>query len=583
MDDLSKALIRRSLNEYRLAHLPTYIALRLFASRQSQHVESSWTNAIITRKLLTNNQWAYHKYPIYKGVRDGKLTYRQCVSGSPITILAESLILRRFAQDPIFQVPQFVYSYLWPTEFGRDKRVFKYYWKGYLARVDQITNTIRTDNHDGVLVMDLRDFYPTCDRIKIHHSLESLIKQSSMIEDKGKLLTFFDYAMDQCDSGIPIGTSTGHFLGQIAMREFDSAMHDKFGFCYTRYVDDISITCNSKEVDSIKQFVVEKLKLYILPELNKSKTHFVPADEWDNNLAVNKRPESNAVTFESIMRNLSVLISFREDVYETVKRMAIEAGYAMPWERIEVVHKKSLFAKLSYRNARYSVAKWMLAVKLSPNKIITEMELLKKSLTAVLDQPSDPKQIASELGNKARAKEINYTLGRLLYLLPSNEYWRITQTASQQPETIPIAKIATAIVTSNPSLVTEFPGNIVNTFCEVFKSRGGSIIRDGFNINVTNSNEVESAASLLLHGLVNKEHLSIEGTLNDHVHDYTDFAGFSKINVRKRIDFSYIDELRTLQLGLDGSSLTAILRSRFDEDEDMSFSAQRLGSGRSLS
>jgi len=123
-----ETLAVRSLNTSRTVHLPTYAGLRLLLGSACHDPMALLT--FIEKRTRARDKWRYFGFQILKDAPKGRRPeYRNCIVGSPITLLAESHVLALMAREPSFQPPQCAYSYLWPgSGAGRN---FEYYFDGY--------------------------------------------------------------------------------------------------------------------------------------------------------------------------------------------------------------------------------------------------------------------------------------------------------------------------------------------------------------------------------------------------------------------------------------------------------------------
>ena len=96
----------RALNSCRMRHRPTYVALRALLEKQ-QPSELPQLIRAAERKLQTRDSWRYFNYPIVKEVKPSlDVEYRECITGSPFTLIAEAILLREAVAGSSIQKAQ---------------------------------------------------------------------------------------------------------------------------------------------------------------------------------------------------------------------------------------------------------------------------------------------------------------------------------------------------------------------------------------------------------------------------------------------------------------------------------------------
>lgn len=124
-----ETLAVRALNACRGVHMPTYAGLRLLLGAASNDPRALL--AFVGQRTSVRESWRYFGFQALKDAPTGrKPEYRNCIIGSPVTLLAEAHVLALAANEPSFAHRECAYSYLWPAS-SSEGRNFAYYFDGY--------------------------------------------------------------------------------------------------------------------------------------------------------------------------------------------------------------------------------------------------------------------------------------------------------------------------------------------------------------------------------------------------------------------------------------------------------------------
>ncbi len=136
--------------------------------------------------------------------------------------------------------------------------------------VFDIGQSLAQSKHDGVLRLDVQDFYPS-----INHDL--LLKQLRTRIRSKRVLHLVRAAISQAtvarpsagerkpnDKGVPQGLSISNFLANIYMSDIDDKYSNREDLEYYRYVDDILILCDCSSVDQIRKELLVDCELLSL-------------------------------------------------------------------------------------------------------------------------------------------------------------------------------------------------------------------------------------------------------------------------------------------------------------------------------
>lgn len=171
-------------------------------------------------------------------------------------------------------------------------------------------------NQKWLLKLDIKDFYNSISKELIVQAINKIYGSFSFAQDIKK---DFIYKICTLDNKLPTGAVTSAHLANIAfdLTQIDEKLLDyckQEGINYSRYMDDIFFSCNSKE----KLNKVEKLTTNLLKEAgfsaNSEKTKYISNNKRQEvlGLAVNN---SAVVPIESKRKYRAVFFNYLKAVY----------------------------------------------------------------------------------------------------------------------------------------------------------------------------------------------------------------------------------------------------------------------------
>lgn len=132
--------------------------------------------------------------------------------------------------------------------------------------VTEVVDTVSGNHYDGILRLDVKNFYPSIDHDTLFTELSKKIKkkevfnlisnsisQKTVAKASGKK-RFFN------TKGIPQGLSISNILANVYMQPIDRKYAKRKSIRYFRYVDDILIFCNIHKVENIKNEIFKDCK-----------------------------------------------------------------------------------------------------------------------------------------------------------------------------------------------------------------------------------------------------------------------------------------------------------------------------------
>ncbi|NMC34740.1 MAG: RNA-directed DNA polymerase [Veillonellaceae bacterium] len=121
---------------------------------------------------------------------------------------------------------------------------------GYVRNRNVLTNAQSHVGKKWVITIDLKDFFPSCDTIKISQAFLNIFSNDQTINLLTELVTF--------NNQLPQGTPTSPIISNLVLHNLDQEfvrLSKKHGFTYTRYADDLTLSTNGKNPhDFLKAF-----------------------------------------------------------------------------------------------------------------------------------------------------------------------------------------------------------------------------------------------------------------------------------------------------------------------------------------
>lgn len=569
----SSTIAVRALNSAKRLHLPSYFGLRYLLDSFVDLDKSSIFILILKNYLRHSILDRYSVFHELKGIAVNGEEYREFLSGSPLTLLAESFLLNRLSKEPDFQFSKRVFSYLWPENdwVGANYSHFLY---PYFEKNEEIKRRFKKNTMKIAVIMDIKSFYPS---IPVKATSELINKKKFKDKELQKFFQNFSLAFlrfsrsdkeiyREKPKGIPIGPDISHLLANIVLEKFDQYMYKKYKNDYFRYVDDIVIICEPYEAENVKKEVSEFLMKELGLSLNKGKNDEVSSEHWIQEAPVK---DNKKYSLGKLLDELIDCAYFNPSDFRDLKTRFKDAGVPLPLERIERNSKYSRWQKRIKKKIKYIIY--------SPPKlqdIYTRMNKLKEELLNTLSSLYN--ESAKYQNNKTRQRwylqQIRYVLGQLLYLTPISELQSILNLIPDIfDELIPLAKMISCLLNRNVTPILKYPGRTVTTFADLWMIQNAEKpeidLTDGFNSDFEAHPIVfDSLIILLIHGLITED-LFTNLHLTPLQENLVKF--FSNKNYGKRLlaDLSYLDEMLSLKLGSRISGIKDYLNTRYNPDE----------------
>jgi hypothetical protein len=169
-------------------------------------------------------------------------------------------------------------------------------------------------------------------------------------------------------------------------------------------------------------------------------------------------------------------------------------------------------------------------------------------------------------------QELRYAVNRLVYLLPRERFSELARTTEGTPELIETDVFLRSVGRGEFEELLRFPGPGVAAAAAFLR-------RDGRTIEITRElakEEIHSAALFSLYGVCSLG-ANVLSALGHEQREYLQFCRGVPSDKRVANDFSYLDEIRSLQLGRQAFDRLRMLDTRFADEELTPFEALYIG------
>ncbi|MCP5127475.1 MAG: RNA-directed DNA polymerase [Gammaproteobacteria bacterium] len=571
----------RALQATRKLHLPTYVATRFFVDSIVGYQDSSWSYVTIPRKYPMRKQGQFLvSKKLKKILENGCCEYRDFLVSSPSTALTESLILAYLSQESSFHKENYIYSYRWPNNTEECPYNFEHYINGYKCRNNDILNLLLDNSNNIVIVSDIENFYPSINQETVLKKFNQALKDTK-IQDSIKVTALkfiehlFNYYPD--GKGIPIGPEISHILADFALSTIDTTLSAQFPGRYFRYVDDIVLVVDNDKKNS----VIEMLENLASDEgltIHPQKTDCLSGSEWLT-YGPHTQHQVRRNSFESLVFFIKVFLLTHRNREDELATSLLEEGFSLPISRLTSKSRESnFFGNFKYLlERRWNIA-WQ-AWKIRKKDLIkmareVRNEVKRELYDILLEKPPE---------NKTRKKwflqRLRYLTNRSIYLFPPNELTHLVEHLSPFPEFQDTIALINLLVKDSYKDILGMPGPVLNTAASLLRQANRKlppITLDSHSDQVI----IDSVSILLLFGVVDLQRNALI-KVNQTTSELLQFcANQPKSSDMQLIqDFSYINEIRTLQYPHLHDSYVNILETRFSDLESPVLDALDIGGG----
>ena len=572
----AKMLAVRCLNETRLLHPPTYVASRYLADSIASDSSSSWTPAAITRRYPVQNTPRFFKFLRFKKrLENHQIEYREFLVPSPMSCLAEALVLRVLSGMETFQKPASVYSYRWPS-FPACPYNFDHYANGYRKRNRNISDVLRLDPRRVAIVTDIEKFYPTISHAVVRQRFQSRLVDAAI--DSGvreTALNLFEHLLSAFPNGkgIATGPELSHVIGDLALSEVDEEFERRFPGRYVRYVDDIVFVVEPGEKQQALNLLNQLLQNAEL-KANPDKADSVSSDEWLAHGPDHRRIVTE-YSFEALVFRLKVFLAVKPDSFEKLDSVLWDQGFSLPLGRIRGAANTNAFKR---RLTVFHRRGWQVLLRAlfdSEKSLVEYAFNVRKAIQQRLVSLFGSGFPNAATRRRWHAQRVRYLTNRILYLLPAPELRFVRDALANQPEFTETLALLKLLQDGDCSDLLEMPGPAVAAAAAILRAAKTQVS------TITSPAELSGAAThsagiLLLYGAA-EFGAPLRANAGPDALEFLSFCAGDAPQRRVRNDFGYLDEIRSLQLNRKAEERLQMLESRFSENEAITFEALEIG------
>jgi RNase P/RNase MRP subunit POP5 len=570
-----KTLAMRAINASNTIYKPTYAGLRLLLASVEKHPEV--IQAFLERRCSIREKWRYFAFQIVKDAADSEQpNYRNCISGSPLIMLAEASILSLMCNQKAFAVPKCAYSYLWPKNSSASRN-FAYFYEGYRQRSAKTSQLLRANPGDIAIVSDIKGFYPNVDKATL---AKRISKRTALVLNPGirrRIEPFIQGFLDPTSSkpqGLPIGPDLSHALGHVALESLDEKMQNRYRDRYLRYVDDIILVVNRNEVRSANAALAASLDMDL--EFNETKDDQVDSITWLRENPIDQTPSEGA--FESLIDALAFFMICTKADGARLGRLFQEAGFSIPISRVTSLAKSNRFWK--YLSGKWSFIDWFRGWFVRESDLVKKAQEVRIALWARAVQLSQEPIPSTPTRLRWWVQKRRYVFNRLLYLLSPTEYKQLASLIPDGIEFQEIHLLLQALATGDATPILKHPGRCVAAFCQLWPQHHGPKIPSITWPAQPTRAQADSAAHLALLLPVTPPDAflkSLEATYPG-TRILIDCCAGQTTGGAVPSEGSFLDEIGLLFNGMSRDDVQQLISARFDELEDIGFDGLLLGS-----
>jgi hypothetical protein len=562
MFGIDQTLLIRALNSTRQVYFPTYVGLRLIGN-QLPPGENDYLQHLLIRRLNSDDAWRFKRFNLYKGTVQTKGSvehiYRECLAPSPLTAIAESLILAMLDANPAFAIPPRVFSYRWPPS-NRSGSSYEFFAEGYKQRNYEIAAALNATDHIAV-VTDIKSFYPSAKKERVEAALKlSLSKSSGSAKSSSDaILGFYSQLLTASGDGIPVGTASSHVLGHLVLSDVDRELYGKYGTKYFRYVDDIVVVCHKSDQGAVKRDIQECLERQGF-SLNADKTAVINGADWQHNILRSDVPDEDS--FRNYTSDLTVYLAFHPDRADSLKKMLADSGLSVPVGRLLALSSYSRFRYFLARRKARSGLPHAFGLWFSTNEQFLQRGLrLKKMYEDSLLKLMDESVEKAPNTRRWQVQRVRRVVNSLFYLRSFSEWDSYGGIFEAVPELIEQQALAEALNSGTVNSILPFYGRGPAAFSELWAEHGSgdaSFLPCGRELNPA---EIDGLITLRLNGMIPPDQM--EPLINSNDARLMRVACQSERRARTNPDLSFEDEFESLCLGASDQEISELARTRY--------------------
>ena len=558
----------RAVNQYRRRDVLAYIGLRYYLENISAKSDL-WIRNVSTHLVNTRKSPAYFRTYHFKEINDDAVIHRNIFIPGPNEALAETALLHECSKHLAFSSLPCVYSYRFPKLQSREG-VFQNYFPGYQERHKTIATACHSSDDAIVLYTDIKKFYPSipkelaldawglaCDSSEISSEFRQI--GESLLEDQSNTSSSYDDGL-----GIIIGPMFSHLIANLVLRKIDELMIEEMQGRYTRYVDDIVIIGNNKQVREGRKILNTKLDEmgFLLHE--EGKDFQVDSTLWLEGARDFNGSESKE--WISLIGNIKrYLLAHAEKRNELIKAF-LENGINLPLLDYSVaVEEFTNLQKFSDWLRQYS---WStksvreITIQSLVEDAIHARKIYERKIYRLLDENPE----VEGFSRKRLIPKLRFFAGRLTFLALPEALLEISSTLDDYPELLLRSNIMVAIQSRDVTSVLRLGANAVQAASQVLQIMNEPV---RCSLKEFSDVEIQGLAILRLNGIT--IHFDNEIPIELEASDLNQFAlGNNPLQLMKS-EQPFIREISCLRGTENIFRHKQMLETAFDRDEHLLF------------
>lgn len=557
----------RATNQYRTRDILAYLGLRYYFANQCAR-RDRWAEEVSFHLVKTRCSGSYFRSLHFKELQlDGGVLHRDMFLPGPNEAFAEAALLAECSRHAAFRSHEFVFSYR--LSEGEDSQgVYKPYFSGLKERHEKIAVACNADQSQVVLYTDIKKFYPNILGEFAYKAWDSACDAAQIaapFRELGvKLLA--DHAL-ACRSashgkGLLTGPMFSHLIANLVLSGVDKVMSTNFPRRYFRYVDDVVIVGSDAEVSAGRKQLAELLRELQLDlhAIDANKDFSLVASDWlagKSDLA----GEDSKDWMEFVGKLKQILVSYAPS-HDRLAGMFAQEGFRIPLTDYSVeVSDARYLDRLLERLKRYP---WLpkKMIQVTPSTILEKAQSLRSKYTEGLNEILSNSTAFEGYERKRVISKARFFAGRLLYLARPEELSLIAERLGQYPELAMLGVVHNAVGTRDVTSLLPMGVNAAQSAAQTLKLNTGEIRCRIESFGVA---ERQGLAVLRANGI------SVTGPTDDELNRFAVWneSGHALMTTGD----SFIQEISCLHGVSKHPRHPAILKTAFDQDEELAFDA----------
>jgi len=562
---MKTTLAVKALSAYRKRDIIPYLALRYYLEAPTSRTDY-WISNICTR-LANNTKKNYINVKHFKETVGDEYIFRDIFYPSPNEALAETFLITEISKVSKMHPENYVYSYMLEDATSKNG-VFINYFDGLIRRQKDIALACNSNIGKKLSYSDIKKFYPSISLEDAKSTWEEHTTKNNidrkyidlglvLLENQITASTFF-----HDNQKLLVGPSFSHVIANLILKDIDIKMHDITGGHYYRYVDDIIMIGDEKEIESWRSILRETLLEKKLELHDKTKDFVISTNEWLS--GEHDFSDNLSRDWGYLIGDIKKFLLLNPEKTDSLESEFKENGIRIPvLDYSNSIRNKSYIEKFI---SNYNFKKWFRrkSKSLSIESILLSTKKCKTSLLRVLDEEDALfNSVESDYEKKRRVPKIRYTAGRLLYLLNKEELNVLLSKTIKYPELYLLNAIAKSLISRDVTQIIQMGLNTTQAAAQLLVADGNEVTFDILKLEDSDPSVVEQSLSILGLYKMNFPNTEFGGNfiklLSGDENDITEMMSSKN---------DFIKEFACLH-GISHPDHLKVLQSGFDEDEDI--------------